>query len=711
MKVLLIFPPLWIPHRPYLSLPSLCAYLKSNGVNVIQKDFNVEAYNLLLSDDYLKGLLERLQNQFDALDSKDRLTPGIEQRHYCNLHKSKSSVTHIAEKIEKAKGVFRSKQAFYDVNALSSARNILKLAQALISTACFPTGQDLTWPINAHPQRSLEDIKKLTQNRAENPFLELYERHLLPFILKEDPDIIGISITVESQLVPALTLSRLIKSSQEKAHVVVGGCIISQLSDILMKYEELFNLFFDSAVLNEGERPLLKLVENISRGQTLKDVPNLIYLDLGKIRANEVQPAEDINSLPTPCFDGLPLNLYLSPEPVLPILSSRGCYWSKCVFCSDTVCCRWHYQSRDANKVVDDMQELSRKHGVVHFAFSDEAVSPSSASKLSDELIKRGMNIRCSADVRFERQFTPELCHKMFKAGFRLLYFGLESGCNRILNLMEKGITKETAAEVCRNVYEAGIWNHLYVFFGFPTETRAEAQETIDFLLSNKNIIHSFNIDTFILLKGSPMMKCPERYGISGIDAGPDTDFSLAYNYTVSSGLTSSEALELSIVSRERIAREYKSKKFFKLNLQDDILLYLSHFERSDPSLSSVTRAKVTKTQPDKQLTKKSVPRIKLNVVLDKLRFDIIYIINNIVNNKNVTAYPRATYTIFDPVSEKLWPVSPLIVEILALCDGRKSVQQIAHELSNKYDAKRLTIEEDCIAFLKSLSKEGFVLF
>jgi anaerobic magnesium-protoporphyrin IX monomethyl ester cyclase len=275
---------------------------------------------------------------------------------------------------------------------------------------------------------------------------------------------------------------------------------------------------------------------------------------------------------------------------------------------------------------------------------------------------------------------------------------------------MEKGITKETAAEVCRNAYDAGIWDHLYCFIGFPTESRAEAQETIDFLLSNKNIIRSFNLDNFILAKGAAVMKHPERYGISSIDTGPENDFNFAYNYTVSSGLTSSEALELSIVSRERIAREYKSKKFFKLECED-VLLYISHFERSDPCLSSVTRAKITKIQPNKQLTRKSVPRIKRNVVLDKLRFDIMDIANNIVNYKNMTAYPRATFPIFDPVSGKLWSVSSLVVKVLALCDGRKSVQQIAQELSNKHDAARPKIEEDCIAFLEPLSREGYVLF
>ena len=710
MKVLLIFPPLWIPYRPYLSTPSLSAYLKSNGITVVQKDFNIEAYNLLLSERYLKDLAERLQNQFNTLDSKSALMPGIEQRYYSDLFKSKSSISYIAEQIEKAKGVFKNKHKFYDIDALSNARNILEQAQAIISTGCFPSGQDLIWPINMRLQRSIEDIHKLTQNRAQNPFLELYEHHLLPFIHEQDPDIIGISVAGDSQLVPALTLSRLIKSRQKKAHVVVGGYVITLLSDILLKYEELFNLYFDSAVLYEGERPLLKLVENISDGQTLEDVPNLIYLDHGKIRANEVLPSEKLNSLPTPCFDGLPLDSYLSPEPVLPILSSRGCYWGKCAFCSHCESYGWQYQNRDASKVVDDMQKLSQEHGVTHFAFSDEGISPSSMHKISDELIKRRMEVRCSTNARFERQFTPELCEKMFKAGFRIFYWGLESGCNRVLNHMEKGITKETAVEVCQNTYDAGIWNHVYVFFGFPTETREEAQETIDFLLSNKKIIHSFNIGNFTLSKGSATMKYPERYGIRSIDTGPNTDFNLTYNHTVSSGLTFDEALELSHVYQEEIVREYRRKGIFKL-YYEDILLYLSHFERSDPYLRSVAKVKTTKTQPNKELTKNSVPRIKPNVALDKLRFNIVDIAENIADYINATAFPGLTSVIFDPVSGKVHSVNQAIEEILALCDGKKSVQQIAHELSQKYDAPRLTIEEDCIAFLKSLSKEGYVLY
>jgi hypothetical protein len=177
MKVLLVFPPLWMPYRPYLSLPALTAYLKDKGINVVQKDFNAEAYDLLLSESYLKSLKRRLEDRFKVIDSKNILLPGLEQEYYYDLYKAKSSVLYIAEKVEHAKSIFKNKQAFYDINALFNARNILKEAQTIISTAYFPTGSDLVWPMNVRFQRSMEDINKITQNQDDNPFLELYERY------------------------------------------------------------------------------------------------------------------------------------------------------------------------------------------------------------------------------------------------------------------------------------------------------------------------------------------------------------------------------------------------------------------------------------------------------------------------------------------------------------------------------------------------------
>jgi radical SAM superfamily enzyme YgiQ (UPF0313 family) len=179
----------------------------------------------------------------------------------------------------------------------------------------------------------------------------------------------------------------MIKKSGSKAHITLGGYMVAIFSDVIGKYPELFTDYFDSAIVNEGERPLLELANSLSQGDSLENVPNLIYYHDSEVRTNEVLPAADANTLPTPDLEGMPLDLYLSPETVLPILASRGCYWGKCAFCSHNESYRWSYETRDAVKVVDDMQQLSERYGVSHFAFSDEAIAPAAMSKLCDELI------------------------------------------------------------------------------------------------------------------------------------------------------------------------------------------------------------------------------------------------------------------------------------------------------------------------------------
>lgn len=711
MKMLLIFPPLWAVHRPYLSLPSLTAYLKDRNIDVVQKDFNIEAYDLLLSEKYLKATGERLSQKFKALDSKNMLAPGVEQQLYYSLFKARSNIGYIAGKIESAKSVLRSKDKFYDMESYLGAKNILVQAQTLISVDCFPAGADLFSPVNMPLKRTFSEIKALTQSRDENPFIGLYEQYLLPYIIETNPDIIGISISGERQLVPGLTLSRLIKLKNPRAHVTIGGYTVTQLSQVLSAHKELFTGFFDSAVLFQGERPLLELVECLSRGRTLETVPNLIYLEKDEIRSSAVLPAEDIDTLPAPCFDSLPLELYLSPEPVLPLLTSKGCYWGKCAFCSHNESYQWSYQKRAAAKVVDDMQKLSEIHGVRHFAFSDEAISPGAMNKITDEIISRQLEVRCSTNIRLERQFTPELCSKMHQAGFRVLHVGLESGCDRVLEHMQKGTTRHTASEVLQNTSRAGLWNHVYVFFGFPTETEAEAGQTADFLISNREHIHSFGVTSFILNKGSAAMNNPGQYGITHIDADPAGDFNLDYAYTVSSGLSSEQARQLANRYREKITAVFPCPDRMKL-YYEDILLYLSHYDKTDPWLKNLAGRVAGAALQENQFTRKSIPVLKKHATFETLRFDLVdIIVNKISKNATAAAFPVQTGVVADPVSGKLVSITPLEMDLLGCCIGKNSIKQIAVKLSKKYGAPASRVEQGCLDSLKYLSEQGYISF
>ena len=716
MKILLIFPPQFTPYRPYLAGPSLVAYLREKGIDAIQKDVNLECYETMLSEDYIKNLKARIDAKFATLDSKNRLDPGKEQTYYNNLFVAKSLADPIAKRVEAAKQATRTAETFYNPEELSKARATLNLALSVVSTAYLPTNISFAPFDMPSFTGSFDSLEKVTGDRIENPFIEYYEQHLMPFIEEQKPDVIGITVASHSQLIPGLTLSRMLKKMPGKPHVTVGGHVTTVLSEVITKHGALFRDFFDSVVLNEGELPLLRLVECLSNNEPLDSVPNLIFLSADGVRTTETMPPVDINELPTPSFDGLDLDKYFGPEPVLPLLSSRGCYWNKCAFCGHGLGWGGTYQVRDTQKVIDDVQTLWSKHGARHFAFCDESISPHSIRNLSDEIIRRGLTARFSTNIRLEKQFTPELCHKIAQAGFRMLSLGLESSCDRVLNIMSKGTTKATATDVCRNVFDAGIWNHVYFMLGFPGEMPEEAKQTIDFLSGGQGFIRSFYVENFGLGKGSIIYKQPEAYGITITNDGPGNEFNLTAGYTVSSGLTNDQARELAQYSMNAVAGTYETTRLldrigYKYDKDFTLPLYLCHYEDSDPMLNSLMAAENNppKLTPPIKLTRKSVPRLKTEILSDRTSFNLVAVRQNISTGHNIPVYRGQTSVIVDTNSGNVLTLPDEAMELLGLCDGQKTIKEIVQKLTDKYHARFENIEQDSIIFLQGIVQQGFV--
>jgi len=713
VKVLLVFPPQGSPFRPYLSLPSLYAYLKEKGVDVIQKDFNLEAYDLMLSEGYLSRISERLINQFSIWELKGELAPGLEQKYYNDLFMAKTLAPLLAGRIEAAKHIYHDPQQFYDPETLAGARNTITQALQAISLAYFPTNVGLSSYEMPSFEGSFQNLKQATQNRLENPYIRLYEKHLLPFVHDEAPNVIGITISGESQLIPALTLARLLKAVNKKAHIVVGGYVVTMLADVIVKYPELFDIFFDSAILNDGELPLLELIKCLEKGKPLSDVPNLIFHDATGIHATDKKPPEDINALPPPSFDGLPLEKYFSPEPVLPVLSSRGCYWSRCAFCTHSLAYGMTYQVRDPVKFVDDIEAMSTKYGTKHFALSDEGTSPHSISQIADEILRRGLDVRCSTSIRPEKQFTLELCRKMAAAGFREVYIGIESSCDRVLGRINKGTTTAVNEEVLRNMCEAGIWDHVYIMFGFPGETMAEARQTFSFLARNKDIIRSLGISNFSVGRNSRVMMHPEDYGVTLPRSTEDTDFKLYLPYLVSEGLTDMQGWELTEECYATVATQLAGDALLeKIGHHYDkaciLPQYLSHYEKTDPSLASIVKLKKTAGKKTKKLTAVSVPVLKLGVTMGRLRFNLRTIRENIREKRAETVYPDEGYTLFDAERGRFKRLADTGAEILSCWGGNRPVSAIARDLAGKYRLPLPVIERDCLALAQSLVDEDY---
>ena len=147
--------------------------------------------------------------------------------------------------------------------------------------------------------------------------------------------ILGISITSTSQIIPAITLAKLVKNENENIIVVLGGNVLSRLhKNVLMKFLHFFN-FIDAIIVFEGEDSLYKFIEYYPK-QRYDLLTNLIFKDKNrKIRTKlSLSMIHNLDLLPFPDFSDLPLDKYLSPCLILPTYSSRGCYWGKCAFCA-----------------------------------------------------------------------------------------------------------------------------------------------------------------------------------------------------------------------------------------------------------------------------------------------------------------------------------------------------------------------------------------
>ncbi len=219
---------------------------------------------------------------------------------------------------------------------------------------------------------------------------------------------------------------------------------------------------------------------------------------------------------PPPDVDGVPLDKYLSPKVVLPYAPTRGCYWNKCAFChyGATKEGTAKYRERSIKKIVDDMEFLAAGCKVNNFAFSIDIMSPAMALNIADEMIKRKLSYKWNTEIKIEKNFTGENCKKLKQGGCLSVALGLESGNLRILELIEKGFTPQTAGEVIKNFSDAGICVQVMSFLDFPTETPGEALETIRFISVNKEHISLFTLGNFELLSGSRVFKNPHAYGL-----------------------------------------------------------------------------------------------------------------------------------------------------------------------------------------------------
>jgi anaerobic magnesium-protoporphyrin IX monomethyl ester cyclase len=577
---MLLFPPNWNPAMPHLALPTLTAFLRGHGVEVIQRDLNIEVFDEVLTRRRIEAALAQLRQDYGPHGDRRPPRPVAAPRELIAWALARGP--QMAAQVERAKRTIRS-PSFFDGPIGRKAIETIADALQIASLPFFPAALEISTYRPALTADSTRNILREVRDPQFNMLLEIYRRGVIADIEREQPDVVGISIPCMAQMTPGLTIAALIKDRQLPCHVTIGGPHITMLRERLARAPALFDLI-DSAVVFDGEVPLLRLCEALDGGADLSSVPNLVYRDGGipaeggtAIRVTERKTPEKIGNLPMPDFDGLPLDRYLAPRLTLPLLTARGCYYGKCAFCNVGYGEPESFSLMRSEALAEQMYALKRKYGVEEIFFSDEALTPRTLRELSQILKRDGTPLLWGGCARFERPITGELLNLMHAGGCRTILFGLESASEAIMQRMLKGTKLDTMHRILRESTEAGIWNHTFFFFGFPGETLDDAQQTVNFLYEHKQQINSAGFGTFLLELDAPVHLAPASFGVTRVIERPEQDLAIYFDYETAEGMDSQM---VDLVSSRFM--EALPKKHFPQFYINDIyrLLYACHLSR-----------------------------------------------------------------------------------------------------------------------------------
>lgn len=352
----------------------------------------------------------------------------------------------------------------------------------------------------------------LETGEASPDFAALLATHTAR-VLATDPEWVGISVMFLDQVPFAAALAVALKRSggASAPSVVLGGAAMSALhvEDLLAACPSV-----DGVVCGEGEAAVAALCS----GAPKEDIPGLVFRSAGGLVRNGPPTTLSLKLLPAPDFSVLPLPDYFSPAPVLPVLFSRGCAWRKCRFCTHNSSFGGH-RKRPVAAFVAEVENLYTRFGVRHIYSADEYIPAADLDAITDAFRVHGLDLAFHVLARPTEECTPERLVAWSAAGCRWIGWGVESGSQRLLDLINKGTNAATVERVIRASAEAGISNLAMMIFGLPTSTDADLHETFRFLDRIYDAVDALGVSSFVLSEGTHFARNAAKYGlaISGV--------------------------------------------------------------------------------------------------------------------------------------------------------------------------------------------------
>lgn len=395
--------------------------------------------------------------------------------------------------------------------------------------------------------------------KSANSFDELYSKlsgeptfidEFTLKILKEkietvQPKLVCFSIPFPGNLYSAFKCAQWIKKHYPHIKIAMGGGFPNtELREV--KDQRVFE-FFDFITLDDGELPLELLYQNLEVAPEEGEFKRTFLLKNKEVVYKNNSKRHDFkqSEIGTPDYTDLKLDQYISvieiANPMHSLWSdgrwnkltmAHGCYWGKCTFCDISLDYIKIYEPISAKILVDRIEELIRTTGETGFHFVDEAAPPALMREVALEILRRNLVVTWWTNIRFEKSFTRDLCYLLKLSGCVAVSGGLEVASDRLLKLIDKGVSVEQVANVTRNFTEAGIMVHAYLMYGYPTQT---VQETVDSLemirqMFEMGILQSGFWHQFAMTAHSPVGMSPEDFGVVPVKqeilfANNDIDF------------------------------------------------------------------------------------------------------------------------------------------------------------------------------------------
>ncbi len=541
--VLLLIPPLTQLNTPYPSTAYLTGFLRSRGIACEQADVGIEMVLRLFSR---KGLVQ----VFDELEPRKHSLPPEAKRMVANRTeildhidpvvaylqgKSPALTASLARRGSLPQGPrFRTRQplprnASVEDKAKQTATLFLEDLADLVQATITPH-----FSLNRyaeHVARSASSFDGLLAALEEAP--SLTDHFLLDalwaHVERVKPRLIGLSVPFPGNLYGAFRIAQALKQRHPDVAIALGGGYVN--TELRRVSDPRVFSYVDFITLDDGERPLLSLLEHLSGERPVTALCRTFYRE-----HDLVQFADDptlgnfaMSEMGCPTYQGLTLEHYLSildsANPMHRLWSeghwnkltvAHGCYWKQCTFCDVGLDYIGRYEITPTEHLVRQINRLIDETGRRTFHFVDEAAPPSALKALAIALLERNIHISWWGNIRFEEAFTPDLCRLLAASGCMAVTAGLEAASDRLLLKMKKGITVDQTARVAAAFRQAGILVHAYLMYGFPSET---VQETVDSLervrqLFDTDLVQSAFWHRFTTTAHSPIGLNPRANGL-----------------------------------------------------------------------------------------------------------------------------------------------------------------------------------------------------